>query len=50
MKPIITKENNFTYLFIALITIMFSSAVVAQVRNNIADNIFLGYYYIYVNT
>jgi len=42
MKPIITKSNNFSYLFIALITIMFSSAVVAQVSNNIADNIFLG--------
>jgi len=41
MKPIITKENNFSYLFIALITIMFSSAVVAQVSNHIADNIFL---------
>jgi len=41
MKQIITKENNFSYLFIALVTIMFSSSVVAQVSNPIADNIFL---------
>jgi hypothetical protein len=41
MKQLITKENNFTYLFIALITIMFSSAVVAQANSTIADNIFL---------
>ena len=41
MKQIITKENNFSYLFIALVTIMFSSSVVAQVSNPVADNIFL---------
>jgi len=42
MKPIITKSNNFTYLFMALITIIFSSSVVAQASSSIADNIFLG--------
>ena len=41
MKQLINQQNNFLYLFFALIGIMFASAVVAQAKSHLADNIFI---------
>jgi hypothetical protein len=42
MKQLINKQNNFLYLFFALIGIMFASSVVAQAESQLADKLFIG--------